>query len=158
MSKTPERSELNLRDTWKLEDMYASNEAWEAEYAAANEQIAHLASYEGKLGDLAMLKEALDTYFSLSRKVEGLFTYARMRRDEDNRKGEYQALCDRAQTLMVAAETAGSYATPELLSQPEEYLTAAAEAEALRTTGSSSRTSSAAARTPSLRLKKSCSP
>ena len=34
MSKTPERSELNLRDTWKLEDMYESNEAWEAEYAA----------------------------------------------------------------------------------------------------------------------------
>ena len=44
MSKTPERSELNLRDTWKLEDMYASNEAWEAEYAAANEQIAALAA------------------------------------------------------------------------------------------------------------------
>ena len=132
MSKTPERSELNLRDTWKLEDMYASNEAWEAEYAAANEQIAALAAYEGKLGDLAMLKEALDTYFSLSRKVEGLFTYARMRRDEDNRKGEYQALCDRAQTLMVAAETAGSYATPELLAQPEEYLTAAVYGYILR--------------------------
>ena len=129
MSKTPERSELALRDTWKLEDMYASNEAWEAEYAKANEEIAVLASFEGKLGDLASLKQALDAYFSLSRKVEGLFTYARMRRDEDNRKGEYQALCDRAQTLMVAAETAGSYATPELLSQPEEYLSQAAEAE-----------------------------
>ena len=129
MSKTPERSELNLRDTWKLEDMYASNEAWEAEYAAANALIADLSAFEGKLGDLKTLKEALDTYFTLSRKVEGLFTYARMRRDEDNRKGEYQALCDRAQTLMVAAETAGSYATPELLSQPAEYLTQAAEAE-----------------------------
>ena len=129
MSKTPERSELNLRDTWKLEDIYASNEAWEAEYAAASEQIAALAAYEGKLGDLKTLKEALDAYFSLSRKVEALFTYARMRRDEDNRKSEYQALCDRAQTLMVAAETAGSFATPELLAQPEEYLTLAAEAE-----------------------------
>ena len=129
MSKTPERSELNLRDTWKLEDMYASNEAWEAEYAKANEEIAVIASYEGKLGDLNMLREALGVFFGLSRRVEGLFTYARMRRDEDNRKSEYQALVDRAQSLMVATETACSFATPELLSQPEEYLSQAAEAE-----------------------------
>ncbi len=129
MSKTPERSELNLRDTWKLEDMYADNAAWEAEYAAAQEELKAFPAYEGKLGDLNTLKEALGVYFGLSRKVEGLFTYARMRRDEDNRKSEYQALCDRAQSLMVAAETAGAFATPELLSLPEEYLTEAAEAE-----------------------------
>jgi len=129
MSTTPERSELALRDIWQLEDMYADNAAWEAEYAEASRLIAEFPAYEGKLGDLAVLHEALRAYFAISRKVEGLFTYARMRRDEDNRKSEYQALCDRAQSLMVAAETAGSFATPELLSQSEEYLNTAAEAE-----------------------------
>ncbi len=129
MSKTPERSELSLRDTWQLEDIYADHAAWEADYAQAQALVKKLPTYEGKLGTLDTLREALQVSFDLSRKVESLFTYARMRRDEDNRKGEYQALCDRAQSLMVAAGTAEAYATPELLSQPEEYLMQAAEAE-----------------------------
>ena len=129
MSKTPERSELALHDTWKLEDMYADSAAWEADYAAAGKLIEAFPAYEGKLGDLTVLREALEAYFSISRKVEGLFTYARMRRDEDNRKSEYQALVDRAQSLMVAAETAGSFTTPELLSMPDEYLEEAARTE-----------------------------
>ena len=130
MSKrTPERSELSRRDTWQLEDIYATNEAWEADYAAATEEIKTFGAYQGKLGDIAALKEALDVYFSISRKIESLFTYARMRRDEDNRKSEYQALVDRAQSLMVAAESAGAFATPELLSQPDGYLAQAAQTE-----------------------------
>ncbi len=129
MSKTPERSELNLRDTWKLEDMFESNEAWEATYAAAQQEIAAFAAYEGKLGEIGTLKEALDVYFSVERKVDGLFTYARMRRDEDNRKSEYQALCDRAQSLAVAAGAAAAFLEPELLSLPETCLTEAADAE-----------------------------
>ncbi len=129
MSKTPERSELHLRDTWQLEDIYQGNAAWEADYAEAQALVKKLPVYEGKLGYLDTLLEALKVSFDLSRKVESLFTYARMRRDEDNRKSEYQALVDRAQALMVAAGTAEAYFTPELLSQPEEYLTKAANAE-----------------------------
>lgn len=125
MNKTPERSELPLRDTWQLEDIYADSNAWEADYTAAQEEMNKLPAFEGKLGDVARLKEALDAFFALSRKVENLFTYARMRRDEDNRKTEYQALVDRAQSLMVSAETAGSFITPELLAQTDEYLNAA---------------------------------
>ena len=129
MAKTPERNELALRDTWQLEDMYANAEAWEADYAAVQEGVRTLpAAYAGKLNDIALLKEALDAYFSISRKVENLYTYARMRRDEDNRKSEYQALVDRAQSLMVSAETAGSFLTPELLAQPDEYLNEAMNA------------------------------
>ncbi len=125
--KTPERSELSRRDTWQLEDIYANAEAWEQEYAAAAAEIKDLSAFEGKLGEIAPLKKALDIYFDLNRKVESLFTYARMRRDEDNRKTEYQALVDRAQSLIVSAETAGAFIAPELLAQPEGYLSRAAE-------------------------------
>lgn len=125
--KTPERTELSRRDTWQLEDIYASAEAWEQEYAVASKEIKELSAFEGKLGEVEALKKALDIYFDLSRKVESLFTYARMRRDEDNRKTEYQALVDRAQSLIVSAETAGAFIAPELLAQPEGYLSRAAE-------------------------------
>ncbi len=130
MSKrTPERAELDIRNIWKLEDMYADQAAWEAEYAAACEEAREITAYEGKLGDLGELKKALDLSTAMERKVGSLFTYARMRRDEDNRKTEYQALCDRAQSLIVTAQTAGAFIAPELLAQPEGYLAQAAGTE-----------------------------
>lgn len=120
--RVPERSELNVRDTWKLEDMYASQEAWEADYKKAEALLKAFSAFEGKLGDSDELKKALDAYFDANRLVENLFTYARMRRDEDNRKSEYQALTDRAQSLMVKLGTATAFVQPELLEQSADYL------------------------------------
>ena len=45
-----------------------------------------------------------------------------MRRDEDNRRSEYQALTDRAQSLMVKLGTATAFVQPELLEQSADYL------------------------------------
>ena len=120
--RVPERSALNLRDTWRLEDMYASQEAWEADYKKAEALLKAFSAFEGKLGDADELKKALDAYFDANRLVENLFTYARMRRDEDNRKSEYQALTDRAQSLMVKLGTATAFVQPELLEQSADYL------------------------------------
>ncbi len=120
--RVPERSELNVRDTWKLEDMYASQEAWEADYKKAEALLKAFSAFEGKLGDADELKKALDAYFDANRLVENLFTYARMRRDEDNRKSEYQALTDRAQSLMVKLGTATAFVQPELLEKSADYL------------------------------------
>ena len=120
--RVPERSALNLRDTWRLEDMYASQEAWEADYKKAEALLKAFSAFEGKLGDADELKKALDAYFDANRLVENLFTYARMRRDEDNRKSEYQALTDRAQSLMVKLGTATAFVQPELLEKSADYL------------------------------------
>ena len=120
--RVPERSELNVRDTWKLEDMYASQEAWEADYKKAEALLNAFSAFEGKLGDADELKKALDAYFDVNRLAENLFTYARMRRDEDNRKSEYQALTDRAQSLLVRLGTATAFVQPELLEKSADYL------------------------------------
>lgn len=129
MSKTPERNELKISDTWNLEDIYPSIEAWEADFAKANQLLPSFAAFQGKLGDLAVLKEALDLNFSFSRIIENLIVYARMHRDEDNRCSTYQALTSRVQSLAVSANAAGSFLTPELLALPEEYLAQAIDAE-----------------------------
>ena len=127
--KVLERNEIEARYTWKLEDIYASQEAWEADFKKAEALLADFGAFEGKLGDKKQLKAALDANFELQRLVENLFTYARMRRDEDNRKSEYQALTDRAQGLMVRLSTASAFMQPELLAQPEGYLTETAAGE-----------------------------
>jgi len=120
--RIPERGEIELRNRWKLEDIYASAGAWEADYAKASRLLERFPAYEGKLGGLDALREALDAMTAINRLSESLFTYARMKRDEDNRLTEYQALTERAQALMVRAETAVSFVQPELLAQPGDYL------------------------------------
>ena len=51
-----------------------------------------------------------------------IYTYARMRRDEDNRNPNYQALTDRAGALSVKAGSALAFVVPEILALPEGKL------------------------------------
>ncbi len=125
--RIPERSDIELRDTWRLEDIYPSRDAWETDYKKAEALLAAFPAFEGRLNSLPTLREALDAMTEINRLGENLFTYARMRRDEDNRLAEYQALAERAQALLVRCETASSFVQPELLAQPAEYLKEAME-------------------------------
>ena len=119
------RSELPLSDTWRLEDIFQTNAEWEQSYARADASIETMAALEGKLGELPALKEVLDLLFSLDLVAGKLYAYARMRRDEDNTRTQYQALCDRALALCVRASTASAFIAPELLALPMAYLTSA---------------------------------
>lgn len=54
--------------------------------------------------------------------VGEIYTYARMRRDEDNRNSRYQALTDRAGALSVRVGSALAFVVPEILALPEGRL------------------------------------
>ena len=119
---TRERNEIDLRDKWKLEDIFPDQAAWEAACAEVEEMIGAFSACQGTLGDKEKLLKALQLATDIERKGDALFTYARMRRDEDNRLTEYQALAERARALMVKAQSAMSFMQPELLSLGSEYL------------------------------------
>lgn len=116
------RNQLPEADRWRLEDIYQTDEHWNQDYAEAQRRVRALAGYAGKLGQQDQLKNALDQMFALELQVGRLYSYARMRRDEDNNLTQYQALVDRAQTLAVELGTATSFVAPELLSLSEDYL------------------------------------
>ena len=67
-------------------------------------------------------RAAIRSFFEISRAVERMFTYARMRLDEDGSNDEAQTLLARIQALAVKAESTGAYLRPELLALPEETL------------------------------------
>lgn len=131
--KLPSRKEMDPAFMWRLEDLYESDAVWEDEFRAAREAVNAIAAHSGRLGQSAdALREALDAQFALSLCVEKLYTYAHMRRDEDNANTFYQALTDRATALMVSAEAATAYFTPEILAIPPDTLSAyEAECEGL---------------------------
>ena len=122
METMKKRSEMDARYLWKLEDIYACNNCWEADYKLAKDDLAAVAAAQGTLGSAEGLFTALKAQDEAIRRVSRLYTYARMRRDEDNSNTTYQALADRAQSLYVQLGAAMAYFTPELLSVGKEKI------------------------------------
>lgn len=122
MEQMKKRSEMDARYLWKLEDIYACNNCWEADYKQAKLDVAGAAAGQGTLSTAAGLLAACKAQDEAIRRVSRLYTYARMRRDEDNANTTYQALADRAQSLYVELGAAMAYFTPELLAVGKEKI------------------------------------
>ncbi len=121
--KLPTRDEIPKEFKWRLEDMYPSVEKWEEDYKWVKDNLANLEQHKGKLGDSAdSLLQGLNTYVALMEKVEKVFVFARMQKDQDNTNTQSQALVDRAQGLLVEYDSVISFLVPEILEIPEEKL------------------------------------
>ncbi len=123
ITKLPPRSEVAKENTWATEDMYASDEAWEAELATVEADKNALAAFAGKLGDSG---ETLCAYLTLMEKVDEklslLANYCMRKSDEDTRNAFYQALSGKFMSEMVALGTACSFETPEIMAIDDETL------------------------------------
>ncbi|MDQ6694440.1 MAG: oligoendopeptidase F, partial [Chloroflexota bacterium] len=111
----PARADVPAEYTWQLEDIYPNDSRWEQEFTEITPLVEQIAGYQGKLGEQKSLLEALKLRDTISQKIERLFSYARMRRDEDNTNAHYQALADRAMALWSHVGEVTAYFSPELL-------------------------------------------
>lgn len=91
-NQLPDRSEVKAEDTWRLEDIFPSDEACNKEFQAVKELIPNLSKYKGKLADSAdHLYEALTYQDKVMERLGRLYTYAHMRSDQDTGNSFYQA-------------------------------------------------------------------
>ncbi|QGG47136.1 oligoendopeptidase F [Heliorestis convoluta] len=119
----PQREAIEEKYRWRLEDIYSTDEAWEKEYLSVSEQVEKLKSLQGQLAqNSATLLQALQWQDELGQKMEKLFTYARMRRDENNSNTVYQALTDRITALSSDVSSQTAFLLPEILAIPDGTL------------------------------------
>jgi len=119
----PARNEIPAEYKWRLEDIYPSDELWEQDFRQVEKMIDAVGAYNGKLGESAhTMLEAFRTQEQVEQINEKVYTYARMRRDEDNANPVYQALSDRSESLNTRLQAANAYFVPEILSLPAETL------------------------------------
>ena len=125
MQAVTSRQDIAKEYTWNLESIFASNEDWEHEYKELQQRLPELAALQGTLAqsEQALLK-VLQKRDALFERIERLFVYASLRKDEDTTNGTYQAMSDRAMQLYVQAATIISYIEPEILALPESTLAA----------------------------------
>ena len=116
------RSEVEKKYLWALEDVYASDDLWEKDYKELDKSVNFVSAYRGKLSNKAKLLELLKKSDETEIKLEKLYSYARMRLDQDSSNNFYAGLTDRAQALLVKYSAASSYINPELCSLDEKYI------------------------------------
>ncbi|MFY0760064.1 oligoendopeptidase F [Metabacillus dongyingensis] len=116
----PKRTDIAVEDTWKLEDIFENDEAWEAEFKEVKASLPKIGEFKGKLGDSAAgFLEALTYQDAVMERLGKLYTYAHMRYDQDTGDSHYQGLNDRASNLYTQASSVSSYIIPEILSMDE---------------------------------------
>ncbi|EME76121.1 MULTISPECIES: oligoendopeptidase F [Bacillus] len=121
--KLPARDEVKQEDTWRLEDIFPSDEAWNEEFQAVKELLPKLSEFKGRLGHSADdLYEALTYQDKVMERLGKLYTYAHMRYDQDTGNSFYQGLNDKASNLYTQAASATAYMVPEILSIQEDKL------------------------------------
>jgi len=115
MSTVPERGEIDEQHKWKLDSIFASDDAWADHFETISGRIEELAAYEGRVTESPeTLLELLQLREELMREVAQLSVYANLRSSEDTRNQEYQALSGKAEALSSEASSATSYIEPEL--------------------------------------------
>lgn len=128
-----DRKDIDVKDTWNLESIYANNELWEEDYAALEKDAAEFAKLKGAIeADVSKIPAVLDAYYGLHRRLSKLSVYARMRFDQDTTDSTYQTMSAKIGSLGVKIGAASAFVEPEILSYSKEQLEAA-EKESERT-------------------------
>lgn len=123
-NKVLTREEVNVEETWRLEDIFPTDEEWEKEFKDIEALVGNAEQYKGTLRNGAdALYEALTFRDTLSQKMRKLYVYAHLKSDQDTTNSVYQAMESRAKSLYVKVSTALSFFLPELLTISEEELT-----------------------------------
>lgn len=116
------RSDIPIEETWDLSSMFPNDEAWAASAEKAPGLIDQVAAYRGRLGEgPSTIRETLDAFYGLQEELGKIFTYASLRKDEDQTNPDGLAQYDKAIQISVLAGEKLSWVTPELVSlSPEE--------------------------------------
>ena len=117
------REEIEEKDTWKLSDLFETDDAWEEALKTLPKMAGKLSAMQGKLTSAASLYDALEMHDALSDSVLRVFAYAKMHRDEDNGNGKFQGMTDRATRIMTECAAAASFLVPEITSIGEDTVT-----------------------------------
>ncbi|HWQ79005.1 MAG TPA: oligoendopeptidase F [Anaerovoracaceae bacterium] len=128
--ETKTRDQIDPKNKWNIEAMYPDEEQWKADYKTVEDKAKDFTAYSGRLGESPqVLLEALQKKDTIWMILEKVYTYAKMKKDEDNRVNQYQAMNDKSNSLIAKTSSYLSFFTPELLEIPEEKLLGFLKAE-----------------------------
>jgi len=123
LSQTRERAEVPIEYRWKLEDLYASDEAWNKAKQELVAQFDEVTRYQGKLASSASeLLACLEFDSRVSKEFGRLNSYASMKSDQDTRNSRYLAMKQEIQQLSTDYNSKAAFITPEIAKMDKETI------------------------------------
>lgn len=124
-NKLPLRNEIAVEDTWRLEDIFATDDAWNKEFEEVKAFMQKAQEFKGKLGESAeQMYAGLQFQDHVMERASKLYAYAHMRHDQDTTNSVYQGMEDRVRSLYSQIASEFAYIVPEILSIEEEKIKA----------------------------------
>lgn len=115
-SQPRERSEVSLQDTWKLEDLYSTDQAWHDAKQKVAAEFDKLAEFKGRLAASASdLLACLEFNSRISREMARLYSYAFMKSDQDTRNSTCQSMKQEIQQIYTDYQAKAAFMEPELV-------------------------------------------
>jgi oligoendopeptidase F len=123
LSQTRERSQIPAEDKWKLEDLYASDQAWNEAKQKLTAQFDEVTSYKGKLaGSASQLLACLEFNSRVSKEFGRLFSYASMKSDEDMRNSQRLGMKQQMEQLSTDYRSKAAFITPEIAEMDKQQV------------------------------------
>ncbi|MEQ8821798.1 MAG: oligoendopeptidase F [Sumerlaeia bacterium] len=129
--RIPNRDDIPAPDRWNLEAIYATPDAWDADFRRIDESLKPLLALQGKLASAAALAECFRLEDAFWQTIDRLYSYAHHREDEDTGNSTNQARHQRVAAKVAEVRGKTAWIRPEILAHPEESLRAWAEDAAL---------------------------
>jgi len=118
-----ERSEVPIKDTWKLEDLYASDELWNEAKEQLVSKFDNVLTYKGELASSSdQLLACLEFNSDISREVGRLYSYASMKSDQDTRNPKYLGMRQQLEQLVTDYNSKASFIEPEIAAMDKKKI------------------------------------
>ncbi len=120
------RDQIDSKYKWNIEAMIPDESVISGELETIKKEAeAYGEDFAGRLTENAdTLLAAFQKRDDIWRRLEKIYVYARMRRDENNAETKYQAMADQCNSVIAAVSASMAFFTPELLSASEETILA----------------------------------
>lgn len=120
------RDQIDSKYKWNIEVMIPDESVISGELETIKKEAeAYGEDFAGRLTESAdTLLAAFQKRDDIWRRLEKIYVYARMRRDENNAETKYQAMADQCNSVIAAVSASMAFFTPELLSASEETILA----------------------------------
>lgn len=120
------RDQIDSKYKWNIEAMIPDESVISGELETIKKEAeAYGEDFAGRLTESAdTLLAAFQKRDDIWRRLEKIYVYARMRRDENNAETKYQAMADQCNSVIAAVSASVAFFTPELLSASEETILA----------------------------------
>lgn len=124
------RAQVPVETTWDLSDLFATDAAWAAEFAACDAAHPALQSYSGRLTqDAATLRAGLEAWEALEARLVRVSSFARLRNAQDGTDPAHQDAMARVAALNARADASTRFFESEILALPKGRLEAFLAAE-----------------------------